>query len=132
MLRIIKNKKLQYLIGGVITFVLIGIPVFAQTTSERIVPSRPSGGYTFGHLGDVLKNIEKIAEPIVASLGLILIVYGGYHMIMAGEDAEKFKTGKKIVLAVLIGVLIIFGAKMIITSITQGLNLESDYNKLKD
>ena len=53
-------------------------------------------------------------------------------MIMAGEDAEKFKTGKKIVLAVLIGVLIIFGAKMIITSITQGLNLESDYNKLKD
>jgi type IV secretory pathway VirB2 component (pilin) len=127
MLRIIKNKKLQYLIGGVIAFVLIGIPVLAQ-----IVPSRPSGGYTFGHLGDVLKNIEKIAEPIVASLGLILIVYGGYHMIMAGEDAEKFKTGKKIVLAVLIGVLIIFGAKMIITSITQGLNLESDYNKLKD
>jgi type IV secretory pathway VirB2 component (pilin) len=127
MLRIIKNKKLQYLIGGVIAFVLIGIPVLAQ-----IVPSRPSGGYTFGHLGDVLKNIEKIAEPIVASLGLILIVYGGYHMIMAGEDAEKFKTGKKIVLAVLIGVLIIFGAKMIITSITQGLNLEPNYNKLKD
>lgn len=127
MLRIIKNKKLQYLIGGVIAFVLIGIPVLAQ-----IVPSRPSGGYTFGHLGDVLKNIEKIAEPIVVSLGFILIVYGGYHMIMAGEDAEKFKTGKKIVLAVLIGVLIIFGAKMIITSITQGLNLESDYNKLKD
>ena len=128
MLRIIKNKKLQYLIGGVIAFVLIGIPVLAQ-----IVPSRPSGGfYTFGDLVDVLKNIEKIAEPIVVSLGFILIVYGGYHMIMAGEDAEKFKTGKKIVLAVLIGVLIIFGAKMIITSITQGLNLESDYTKLKD
>ncbi|MGI6297289.1 MAG: hypothetical protein ACOXZP_01860 [Minisyncoccales bacterium] len=127
MLRIIKNKKLQYLIGGVIAFVLIGIPVLAQ-----IVPSRPVGGYTFEHLVDVLKNIEKIAEPIVVSLGFILIVYGGYHMIMAGEDAEKFKTGKKIVLAVLIGVLIIFGAKMIITSITQGLNLESDYNKLKD
>lgn len=127
MLRIIKNKKLQYLIGGVIAFVLIGIPVLAQ-----IVPSRPVGGYTFEHLVDVLKNIEKIAEPIVVSLGFILIVYGGYHMIMAGEDAEKFKTGKKIVLAVLIGVLIIFGAKMIITSIIQGLNLESDYNKLKD
>ena len=43
---------------------------------------------------------------------------------------------KKLMLAfavlILIGVLIIFGAKMIITSITQGLNLEPNYNKLKD
>jgi nucleoside recognition membrane protein YjiH len=61
--------------------------------------------------GDKLTNILTKIRDTLASLGYIVcgifIIIGGYQMVIASGDPQKFETGKRTLLYSIIGVIVI-------------------------
>ena len=93
---------------GLIALVLVAagmVTTFADddefATEGTIKLINPLG--TDSTIGDVIKNVlgglQLIAIPIVA----VMILVGGFQIMFAGGDPEKFKTGKKTILYTVVG-----------------------------
>lgn len=85
--------------------------------SEDIVLINPLGSASFG---DVLQRIWNGLIAISAPIVAIMVIYGGYQMLFAAGNPEKFKTGQKTILYAAIGfaaVLLAGGIISIIKSI---------------
>ncbi len=68
----------------------------------------PLGCRTFEQILDSIANfLIIISAPIVA----IMVLYGGYQILFAGGNPEKFKEGKQTILYAVIGFIIILIAK---------------------
>ncbi len=74
-------------------------------------------------IGGVIKNVlgglQLIAIPIVG----VMILVGGFQIMFAGGDPEKFKNGKKTILYTVIGyaiILVASGISFIIQEILSG------------
>ena len=74
-------------------------------------------------IGDIITNVldglRLIAIPIVA----IMVLVGGFQIMFAGGDPEKFKTGKKTILYTVVGyaiILVASGITFIIQEILSG------------
>ena len=94
----------------VFIFTFVSSFVFAET--EGLVPCvGPDCG--FDNIFEMINRVVSTVFPILTAIGFILITYGGIIMMTARENAEKFKNGKTIVLAVAVGIIIIYGAKFI-------------------
>lgn len=113
---------------------------FAQLPGEKpdtgITGKKPDGGISgeipsetklINPLGSEVNDISSLLEKIVNWLIVIaspiavgMVMVGAFQMIFAGGDPEKFKTGKKTIIYVVIGyaiILIGWGITSIITSI---------------
>ena len=114
---------------GLIALVLVAagmVTVLAQDedefgTEETIPLINPLG--TESTIGDIITNIlsglQLIAIPIVA----IMVLVGGFQIMFAGGDPEKFKTGKKTILYTVVGyaiILVASGITFIIQEILSG------------
>ncbi len=113
---------------GLIALVLVAagmVTTFADddefATEGTIKLINPLG--TDSTIGDVIKNVlgglQLIAIPIVA----VMILVGGFQIMFAGGDPEKFKTGKKTILYTVVGyaiILIASGISFIIQEILSG------------
>ncbi len=67
--------------------------------------------------------VGKIADFLIiigAPLAAIMILIGGYYMVISGGDPEKFSTGRKTILYAAIGFAVILLAKGVAT-IIQGI-----------
>ena len=49
----------------------------------------------------------------------LVIIWGGYRIMTAGDDAEKIKTGRRAILLAAIGLVIVIMARVVIFLITQ-------------
>lgn len=111
-------KLSKKLLLKVFIFTFVSSFVFAET--EGLVPCvGPDCG--FDNIFEMINRVVSTVFPILTAIGFILITYGGIVMMTARENAEKFKTGKTIVLAVAVGIIIIYGAKFIVMSFLEGL-----------
>lgn len=85
--------------------------------SGSVVIVNPVGCGDFGCVADkIINSLLGIAIPIVA----VMVLIGGFQIITAGGDPEKFKTGRKTVLYAVVGyavILVAKGVRLIITSI---------------
>ena len=113
---------------GLIALVLVAagmMIVFADedefATEGTIKLINPLG--TDSTIGDVIYNVlgglQLIAIPIVA----IMILVGGFQILIAGGDPEKFKRGKKTILYVVIGYAIILIASGITSIVKEVLSV---------
>jgi hypothetical protein len=76
-----------------------------------------------------LKDIEGVVKLVVELLNLavgfsvivaiIMVIYGGYTFITANGDAENIAKGGKILTAAIVGMVIVFLARLIIVFILE-------------
>jgi len=111
-------KLSKKLLLKVFIFTFVSSFVFAKTGG--IVPC-VGPDCNFDNIFEMINRVVSTVFPILTAIGFILITYGGIVMMTARENAEKFKTGKTIVLAVAVGIIIIYGAKFIVISFLEGL-----------
>ncbi|MDD4412168.1 MAG: pilin [Patescibacteria group bacterium] len=83
---------------------------------QQIVPPLDQTRYNYGlnHLLQVAINIYKCILCIVGSLMMLMIVIGGFTMIMAAGDSGKINGGKQIIKAAVIGGLIVLTSYLIV------------------
>jgi len=107
-------KHLSTLLILIITVSLFLVPVSTSFATEGDVSqsinlTNPLGDNT-NSVGDVLSRIidglQTLAIPIVG----IMILVGGFQILFAGGDPEKFKKGKKTILYAVVGYAIILVA----------------------
>lgn len=83
---------------------------------QQIVPPLDHTRYNYGlnHLLQVAINIYKCILCIVGSLMMLMIVIGGFTMIMAAGDPGKINGGKQMIKAAVIGGLIVLTSYLIV------------------
>lgn len=112
------------------TFLFIGLAIFSAAPAYGqgdILPAAsggtagcPSGDATYcGNyaLSDFMVlaiNISRVILGLVGSLSLIMFVYGGVTFMVSAGSADKVGQAKKIIIAAVIGLGIVFASYLII------------------
>ncbi len=88
------------------------------------------GNYQLNDFIILAVNISKWILGIVGSLSLVMFIYGGFTMLISAGSAEKLMLAKKIILAAVIGLIIVFSSYLIIKFAlgTIGLNWDGTKN----
>jgi len=66
---------------------------------------------------EALQSVVKFLMPFVISLAVIFIVAGGFVIMTAGGNATRMASGKKIIWAAIIGLILFLGSSLIVKTI---------------
>ena len=121
-----KNKKISKVLAALASFAVLFIfftPVLAETNSNLgdIIPCE---GNECGvcDIFKLISNVVKFAAfTIAAPLAGIIMAYGGFELITSGGSEDKRKKGINAIWAAVWGILITFGAYVIVNAIIGGL-----------
>lgn len=115
------------------------LPVVAQTTSaSKFIPQCALDAPT-GNPADegecrsvsiyiiLALNIINYLFGIVGALALIFFIYGGFTLILSRGNSEQTKKGMEIIAAAIIGLIVVFGAYMLVRFLGTAVGLKSDY-----
>lgn len=72
-------------------------------------------------------NIAKFIFAIIGTLAFVMFVYGGFTMILAFGSSEKFQKGRDILIAAVVGMIIAFGAYIIVNFVLDVLQVGKDF-----
>ncbi len=75
-------------------------------------------------------NIAKFIFAIIGTVAFVMFVYGGFTMILSFGSPDKFKKGKDILVAAVVGMIIAFGAYLIVNFILSTLQVGRDFRIL--
>src|SRR3989338_5720955 len=64
---------------------------------------------------------------IVGALALLFFIYGGFTLILSRGSTDQVKKGKDIMVAAVIGLVIVFGAYMLVKFLGTAVGLKSGY-----
>lgn len=110
--KIFFKSIISWLILIIILFIGINL-----VDAQGIVPS-PSGGgngdYTINDFIVLAVNISQWILGIVGSLTLVMFVWGGVMFILSGGASDKVNQAKKIIVAAIVGLIIVFSSWLII------------------
>jgi len=121
-----KNKKISKILAALASFAVLFIffaPALAETNSNLgdIIPCE---GNECG-VCDIFKLISNIikfaAFTIAAPLAGIIMAYGGFMLITSGSNEANKSKGTNAIWAAVWGILITFGAYVIVNAIIGGL-----------
>ena len=121
-----KNKKISKILAATALFVVLFIfftPALAETSGKlgNIIPCE---GNDCG-ICDIFKLISNIVKcaalTIAAPLAGIIMAYGGFKLITAGGNESERSKGTNAIWAAVWGILITFGAYVIVIAIIGGL-----------
>ncbi len=124
-----KSKKIFKAITPVLFF-LITIIVKAQVANpEGLVtcgnPGQPD--CTWGALEALIKTVFDYALKYVAiPVAVIIIAWGGITMATSAGNEGRFKQGRSMITAAVIGLVIVFAAWLIVTTITSFLGIPNN------
>ncbi|MFA5080579.1 MAG: hypothetical protein WC472_03060 [Candidatus Paceibacterota bacterium] len=71
-----------------------------------------------GELLTILENITDKIFTIVGVICLLVLLIGGIYWMTAGGDAERLKKAKQIVIAAVLGLIVVLGARIIMIEIS--------------
>ncbi len=74
-----------------------------------------------------LINIARYLFSIVGGLALAMFIYGGFTLILSQGSSDKVKKGTEIITASVIGLIIMFGAYMLVQYLGEAIKLKSDF-----
>jgi hypothetical protein len=120
-------------------------PVFAQSaifTGElECALKNPKGGPTGAEQEGACRSVSifvilllKFAAylfTIVGALALLFFIYGGFTLILSRGSPDAVKKGKDILVASIIGLVIVFGAYMLVRFLGDAVGLEKSYKLLE-
>jgi hypothetical protein len=141
----LKNILSAFMIIGCLA--LIGHQAYAQNgilppaTGENSIDSckNPTtkaydadycGDYALNDFISLAINVSKWILGIVGSLSLVMFIYGGFMFLISGGSADTIGQAKKILIAAVIGLVIVFSSYLIIKFVlgTMGLNWNGSKN----
>lgn len=124
-----KKKVLSILLILLATtaLLLFADNAFAQ---EGLIPAPEGGGDGDYSINDFVRTAVKVSQLIlglVGSLSLIMFVYGGVTFMISGGSSEKIAQAKKILVASVVGLVIVFSSWLIIRFVVSSLGATGDY-----
>ncbi len=123
-------------------FFLMLAPVFLSTTAvfaqSQFIPQcvldNPTGvSSTEGACRSVsiyvilLLNVANYLFAIVGALALLFFIYGGFTLILSRGSSDQTKKGKDIIVAAIVGLIVVFGAYMLVRFLGTAVGLKSDF-----
>lgn len=121
----------------IITFLLIlSTPIFvaqAQTVTSIVDTTNPKyelGTYTLDDFTIMAIRGSKWVLGIVGSLALLMFIYGGIMFLISAGNSQSIEQAKKILLAAVIGLLIVFSSFLIIKFVLQSMNINWDGQRM--
>ena len=82
------------------------------------------GNYEVNDFVVLAVNVSKWILGIVGSLALVMFVYGGLSFILSTGSREKISQARKIIVAAVIGLIIVFASYLIIRFVLRSLGLD--------
>jgi hypothetical protein len=82
------------------------------------------GNYTLDDFVVLAINVSRWILGIVGSLSLIMFIYGGFMFLISAGSSETVTKAKKVIVAAVIGLIIVFASYLIIKFVlgTLGIN----------
>jgi|GEM_PF-5738974 len=123
-----KTSDRKILIASIATAALLA----AMPAMAALVPSECLGAASVGSCGlqslvNVFVLFANYIFGIAASLAFVFFVYGGFTWLSSAGSSEKIKKGQTIVTNAVIGLVLIFGARgivsLVIQAVTAGANV---------
>jgi len=129
------NKKIYSLIFLTL-FIIFGL--FLEVSADGLIPDASgssqctAAGRSATECGDYEVNdfmilalkISQWILGIVGTLTLVMFIYGGFMFLISAGSNEKVSQAKKIIVAAVVGLIIVFASWLIINFVfkTMGLN----------
>lgn len=82
------------------------------------------GNYELNDFISLAINVSKWILGIVGSLALVMFIYGGVLFLISGGGSEKISQAKKIIVAAVIGLIIVFASFLIIKFVMGSMGLD--------
>ena len=107
---IIKVVMITFIMVPVLSLAL-SMPAFAQLNESNIgVPYAENLGLGNKDPRDMAVSIIQVILGFLAIIVVLLVLYGGFVWMTAGGNEDKIATGKKIITAGVVGLIIILAA----------------------
>lgn len=101
--------------------------VSAQTQTSIIDPTASAyntGDYTLSDILTIAIGASRWILGIVGSLALIMFIYGGFTFLISAGSSDKVGQARKIIVAAVIGLIIVFTSYIIIRFVLTSLGLD--------
>jgi len=113
------------------------LPTASGTTSEKTCKNPATHSYDATYCGDyalddfvrLAINVSKWILGIVGSLSLVMFIYGGFMFLISAGSADTIGKAKKILIAAVIGLVIVFSSYLIIKFVLASIGLKWDGTK---
>ncbi|HBW74253.1 MAG: hypothetical protein UX10_C0007G0021 [Candidatus Magasanikbacteria bacterium GW2011_GWA2_45_39] len=66
-------------------------------------------------------NYANGTLAIIGAVAFLFFIYGGVMLLISAGEAERVKKGRDVIMGAIIGILIVFGAQMLVRFVIQGL-----------
>ncbi len=117
-------KKIFFSLSVVILFCFILIPPVFAATGLINCGNEGQAPCTFADLENTIARVFNfILLYIAAPVTVAMIVFGGVKMIISGGNKSTFDQGKKIITSAAIGLVIVFGAWLIVNTVLSFLKI---------
>ena len=96
---------------------LVLIPFFAL--ANGLIPCGGSSGTecTLEDIPTLIYNVIDFLLTLAGIVGVLMLIIGGIYFLLAGAEPKKIETGKEVITAVIISLLIIFLAKVLLNAL---------------
>lgn len=132
------TKLLFIFLLSISAFVSVGQALAQSTATSKFIPdcvlNAPTGDPADeGECRSVsiyiilLFNVVNYLFGIVGALALLFFIYGGFTMILSRGNSEQTKKGIEIISAAIIGLIVVFGAYMLVRFLGTTVGLKSVY-----
>lgn len=88
-----------------------------KVSAAGLVPCGPGtsgGACKLCDLFVLIKNVVDFIFEIGTAIAIVLIIFGGFTILTAGESPERMEKGRKTIIAAIIGLAIALGSWLII------------------
>ncbi len=82
-----------------------------------------NGSYTLNDILGIAIGASRWILGIVGSLALLMFIYGGFTFLISAGSSEKVSEARKIIVAAVIGLIIVFASYIIIQFVLGSLGL---------
>lgn len=89
---------------------------------------------TCNDVNDLLQfgiNVGRWIFGLLGSFALVMFVYGGFVWVLSGGNPERVKKGRNIVVAAVVGLVIAFGAYILIGFLLDALSVEENFRAIQ-
>lgn len=86
------------------------------------------GDYTLNDFVKLAVLASQWILGIVGSLALVMFIYGGFMFLISSGSSDKVGQAKKIIVAAVIGLVIVFSSWLIIRFVTQAIGATQPFN----
>lgn len=117
-----KNTKIFFLSSlFVLMAVVLVLPQIGSAQASLGLDTGAATGLGTRDLKELIVSIVRIVLGFLGIISVIILMYGGFVWMMAKGEPEKIDKGKKIVVAMVIGLVIILSAYLIVSYVLKAI-----------